>query len=64
MVARELALNVGRVLSLIAFIGWVQRAPSPEQLRWLILAIGFVPIFSWLAMRHVPLLENQPPVNR
>ncbi|MGI6125580.1 MAG: MFS transporter [Planifilum sp.] len=64
VVARELALNVGRVLSLIAFIGWVQRAPSPEQLRWLILAIGFVPIFSWLAMRHVPLLENQPPVNR
>ena len=59
VVARELALNVGRVFSLLLFLWWVDRDPSPEQLRWLVLAIGFVPIFTWLAIRHVPLPEGE-----
>lgn len=65
VVARELALNLGRVLSLVVFIGWVQRHPSPEELRWLILTVGFVPVFTWLAIRHVPILEgNERQANR
>jgi MFS transporter, YQGE family, putative transporter len=65
VVARELSLNVGRVLSLILFLWWVKRAPSPEQLRWFVLAVGFVPIFTWLAIRHVPLPGGrQPQMNR
>ncbi|MBO2532034.1 MAG: MFS transporter [Thermoactinomycetaceae bacterium] len=59
VVCRELFLSAGRVLSLLLFLWWVERAPSPEQLRWLVLAVGFAPVFAWLAIRHVPLPEGK-----
>jgi YQGE family putative transporter len=59
VVARELSLNVGRISSLLLFLWWVERAPSPEQLRWLVLVVGFVPVFTWLAIRHLPLPEGE-----
>jgi YQGE family putative transporter len=54
VVARELALNLGRVLSLALFLWWVDRMNDWEQLRWLLLIIGFVQIFVWWTLRHVP----------
>jgi YQGE family putative transporter len=54
VVARELALNLGRVLSLALFLWWVSRTNDWEQLRWLLLIIGFVQIFVWWTLRHVP----------
>jgi MFS transporter, YQGE family, putative transporter len=54
VVARELALNLGRVLSLVMFLWWVSRNHDWGQLRWLLLIIGFVQVFAWWALRHVP----------
>lgn len=59
VVARELALNVGRILSVTAFLWWVQGISDPSQLRWLVLPVGFVQLFAWLAIRRVPLLEQE-----
>lgn len=59
VVARELALNVGRILSVTAFLWWVQGISEPSELRWLVLPVGFVQLFAWLAIRQVPLLEQE-----
>lgn len=58
VVARELALNIGRVLSIVSFLWWVRSSSEIEQLRWLILAFGFVQLFSWAMIRRVPFFEG------
>lgn len=60
VVARELAFNVGRVFSVATFLWWVQGMSDPSELRWLVLSVGFVQLFAWLAIRRVPLLEQEP----
>ncbi|MDR6225243.1 MFS transporter [Desmospora profundinema] len=59
VVARELALNAGRVLSVIGFLWWVTREPNLMQMKWLLIPVAFVQLFSWLAIRQVPLLEQE-----
>lgn len=59
VVARELALNVGRVISVSTFLWWIEKAPNLTQLRWLLLPVGFIQLFAWLAIRRVPLLEKE-----
>ncbi|PTX58269.1 YQGE family putative transporter [Melghirimyces profundicolus] len=59
VVARELALNVGRVLSVVVFLWWIRLIPDLIQLRWLLMPVGFVQLFAWLAIRRVPLLEQE-----
>jgi YQGE family putative transporter len=59
VVARELALNVGRVLSVVVFLWWVVREPNLIQMKWLLIPVSFIPMLSWLAIRQVPLLEQE-----
>lgn len=59
VVARELALNVGRVLSVLVFLWWIRVMPDPAQLKWLVLPVGFVQLIAWLSIRQVPILEQE-----
>ncbi|GGE18971.1 MFS transporter [Marinithermofilum abyssi] len=58
VVARELALNLGRILSISAFLWWIQRSPDMTQLKWLVLAVGFIQVLTWVFIRRVPLLNK------
>jgi MFS transporter, YQGE family, putative transporter len=57
VVARELALNLGRILSISAFLWWIQRSPDIAQLKWLVLVVGFIQVLTWVFIRRVPLLN-------
>ncbi|OYD08887.1 MFS transporter [Paludifilum halophilum] len=59
VVARELSLNTGRILSVGVFLWWIRRMPDPSEVKWLVLAVGFVQIFAWLTIRRIPLLEQE-----
>ncbi|MFC4076889.1 MFS transporter [Salinithrix halophila] len=59
VVARELSLNIGRLLSVTAFLWWITRTPDISQLRWLVLPVGFVQLLAWAAIRNIPLLEQE-----
>lgn len=58
VVARELALNVGRILSVAVFLWWASTEPDLIQIKWLLIPVAFVQLFSWLTIRQVPLLEQ------
>lgn len=51
VVLRELALNTGRVGSMIIFITTINISKAPLVLNCLLLFIGCAPIVSWLLMR-------------
>lgn len=53
VVARELALNVGRVLSVLVFLIVVSRTTELAYLKWILLPIGFSQLLAWLVMRRV-----------
>lgn len=53
VVAREIALNAGRILSSSAFLIWVSCFPEMEQLRWFLLLFSFVQMGSWFSIRHI-----------
>jgi MFS transporter, YQGE family, putative transporter len=58
VVARELALNLGRIMGILLFMGWVAISSDLQHMRWLILLLGFVQLFTWLSIRQVPILQN------
>lgn len=51
VVLRELALNVGRILGILAFILVIGWRHDEVVLNWLLLCIGSFPIVTWLCMR-------------
>ncbi len=51
VVARELALNVGRIVGMAVFMGVIYVSQTPPAMMWLLLAIGSSPLLSWLFMR-------------
>lgn len=53
IVFREWALNVGRISSLLVFIGVVMNTESFAALTWIIVAINAAQIFSWVFLRRV-----------
>ncbi len=59
VVVRELALNIGRVLSILAFLWWVNYSSQLEQLRWFILAFGMMQLGAWATVRHIPLFAKR-----
>ncbi|SFS67057.1 MFS transporter [Marininema halotolerans] len=59
VVARELALNIGRIFAVLVFLWWVTRMPTMIQLRWLIIPFSFVQVITWVMIRKVPLLEQE-----
>jgi MFS transporter, YQGE family, putative transporter len=58
VVARELALNLGRMMGILLFMGWVAISSDLQHIRWFILLLGFVQVFTWLSIRQVPILQN------
>ncbi|SEM72371.1 MFS transporter [Lihuaxuella thermophila] len=58
VVARELALNLGRLTSILIFIWWVSISADLMHLRWFILAMAFVQLGVWFAIRRVPPLKT------
>ncbi|MBS7529966.1 MFS transporter [Hazenella sp. IB182353] len=58
VVVRELALTLGRLVSILLFIWWVNESSSLLHIRWYAFVIGFVQLFAWLAIRKVPLLAE------
>ncbi len=53
VVARELALNVGRIIGMAIFMGVIYFSKTPQAMKWLLLAVGSSPLMSWLFMRKV-----------
>ncbi|WP_239615691.1 MFS transporter [Cohnella mopanensis] len=53
VVARELALNVGRIVGMAIFMGTVYVSREPLVLNVLLLFIGCSPLLSWMFMRRV-----------
>jgi len=53
VVARELALNVGRIVGMAVFMGVISFSKTPLAMKWLLLAVGSSPLLSWLFMRKV-----------
>lgn len=51
VVVRELAMNVGRVAGMAAFLVTVHYSKAPLVLNILMLVVGSAPLFSWLFMR-------------
>ncbi|QKG85114.1 MFS transporter [Kroppenstedtia pulmonis] len=59
VVARELALNVGRIISVGAFLWWIREFPDLSMIKWLLVIVGFSQVAAWLAIKRVPLLEQK-----
>lgn len=57
VVSRELAISLGKLISIGFFIYWIGISPDLNQIRWFILMIGFIQMFAWLANRHVPIFQ-------
>jgi len=53
VVARELALNVGRIAGMAIFLCAISISKTPLMMKWLLLAIGSSPLLSWWFMRKV-----------
>lgn len=59
VVARELALNVGRVTSIIIFLIVVSQTTELARIKWILLAVGFAQLFAWLFIRRVHVVPVQ-----
>jgi len=53
VVLRELSLDAGRILGIVAFLVVVSFSTRPVVLNWLMLAVGSSPLFSWYFMRRL-----------
>jgi YQGE family putative transporter len=53
VVARELALNVGRIVGMAVFMSVISFSKTPLAMKWLLLAVGSSPLLSWLFMRKL-----------
>ncbi|WP_072333650.1 MFS transporter [Thermoactinomyces sp. DSM 45891] len=51
VVSRELALNMGRIISVLGFIIWVSYYPDLIHLRWYLLPIAFMQVLTWWLIR-------------
>ncbi|WP_143123693.1 MFS transporter [Thermoactinomyces sp. DSM 45892] len=51
VVSRELALNLGRIISVFGFIIWVSYYPDLIHLRWYLLPIAFMQVLTWWLIR-------------
>jgi YQGE family putative transporter len=51
IVLRELALNAGRLLGTLLFIGVITWSKQPLVINFLLLGIGSAPLLTWLYMR-------------
>jgi YQGE family putative transporter len=51
IVLRELALNMGRMLGTIIFIGVITWSKQPLVINFLLLGIGSFPLLTWFYMR-------------
>jgi YQGE family putative transporter len=52
IVLRELALNSGRMLGTLIFIGVITWSKQPLVINLLLLGIGSAPLLTWFFMRH------------
>ncbi|SFJ00087.1 MFS transporter [Thermoflavimicrobium dichotomicum] len=59
VVLRELMLNAGRLIGLLAFIFIVNLTTNLLDLRWFLLGLGFVHVLAGITIRHVPLLKAE-----
>lgn len=53
VVSREIALNLGRVISVLGFLWWIIQFPSFVDLRWFLLPISFIQLLTWWYMKKV-----------
>lgn len=53
VVARELALNVGRIAGMVIFMGTISVSREPMVMNCLLLLAGSSPLLSWLFMRNL-----------
>jgi len=53
VVARELALNVGRIIGMTVFMCTISVSKAPAVIIWLLLVVGSSPLLSWVFMRKV-----------
>ncbi|MDQ0417748.1 YQGE family putative transporter [Croceifilum oryzae] len=51
VVSRELALNIGRILSVFGFIIWISYYPDLIHIRWYLLPIAFMQVLTWWLIR-------------
>ncbi|MCS1350202.1 MFS transporter [Mechercharimyces sp. CAU 1602] len=58
IVAREMALNVGRVGSIMLFLGWISFSVSLMHLSWFLVTLGFVQVFVWICIRRLPVFDE------
>lgn len=61
VVVRELALNAGRFVGMVAFLTTVHFSRAPMVLNVLMLVVGSAPIFSWLLMRGTLRAQSRQP---
>jgi YQGE family putative transporter len=52
IVLREMALNAGRMLGTLIFIGVITWSKQPLVINFLLLGIGSTPVLTWFFMRH------------
>ncbi|WP_044642245.1 MFS transporter [Risungbinella massiliensis] len=64
VVAREIAMNLGRMVSSFSFIMYASYTQRVEDLRWILLVFGSAQLLSWYFIRRVPLKRKTPTVLR
>jgi len=64
VVARELALNMGRISGILLFIWWVNQSPDLSHIRWFLLIVGFTQMLSWFAIRQIPFMGAPIPARK
>jgi YQGE family putative transporter len=55
VVARELALDLGRIMGILLFIWWIRDSTVLTRIPWVLLLLGFTQLLAWLAIRQVPM---------
>ncbi|RKP51626.1 MFS transporter [Cohnella endophytica] len=60
VVLRELGLNAGRIIGMLAFIAIISVSRAPIVMTWTLFAIGSSPIISWLFMRGRLTFRHSP----
>jgi MFS transporter, YQGE family, putative transporter len=58
VVAREIMMNIGRLISLIIFMIILANTNTLTSLKPLLLCLGFVQVGTWFAIRKIPPIAN------
>lgn len=64
VVMRELGLNCGRIVGMIAFLITLSISKAPLVIVWLMLVVGSSPILSWVFMRKLLRRPEGPEAGR